>query len=85
MDYKFWKSTLYVPDIEQQGPWLNFAHTVLANKGSLTRDFRLRGNIRNFVFIAGVVDTGIKLFSGVNDNGNKLSLVSLLPVIDTVD
>jgi hypothetical protein len=31
------------------------------------------GDIRNFMFIAGVVDTSDKLFTGVNDTGDKLS------------
>jgi hypothetical protein len=36
---------------------------------------KLRGNIRNYVFIAGVSDTGEKLFILVNDFGNKLYTV----------
>ncbi len=32
-----------------------------------------------FAFIAGVVGTDEKLFTGVNDTGDKSSLVSLLP------
>ena len=31
----------------------------------------MRGDIREWIFIAGVVDTGDKLFSGVNDTGEK--------------
>jgi hypothetical protein len=34
---------------------------------------KIRGDICNFVFIACVVDTGDKLFNGVNDTGDKLS------------
>jgi hypothetical protein len=37
---------------------------------------KIRGDIRNFVFIASVVDAGHKLFTGVNDTDNKLSPVS---------
>jgi hypothetical protein len=38
----------------------------------------------NFVFIAGVNDTGDKLFTGVNNTGGGiLSLVSLTPAINT--
>jgi hypothetical protein len=32
---------------------------------------KIREDIRNFVFIAGVVDTGEKLFTGVNDNSKR--------------
>jgi hypothetical protein len=34
---------------------------------------KIRGDIRNFVFIAGFVDTSDMLFTGVNDTGDKLS------------
>jgi hypothetical protein len=33
---------------------------------------KIRGDIRERIFIAGVNDTGDKLFSGVNDTGEKL-------------
>jgi hypothetical protein len=33
---------------------------------------KIRGDIRELMFITGVVDTGDKLFSGVNDTGKKL-------------
>ncbi len=42
---------------------------------------KIRGNIRNFVFIVGVSETGKMLFSGVNDTDDKLSPVSLLRAI----
>jgi hypothetical protein len=32
---------------------------------------KIRGDIRELMFITGVVDTGDKLFSGVNDTGEK--------------
>ncbi len=32
---------------------------------------KIRGDIREWIFIAGVIDTGDKLFSGVNDTGEK--------------
>jgi hypothetical protein len=32
---------------------------------------KIRGDIRELMFIAGVVYTGEKLFSGVNDTGEK--------------
>ncbi len=32
---------------------------------------KIRGDIRELLFIAGVNDTGDKLFSGVNDTGEK--------------
>ncbi len=32
---------------------------------------KIRKDIREWIFIAGVVDTGNKLFSGVNDTGEK--------------
>ncbi len=32
---------------------------------------KIRGDIRELMFIAGVNDTGEKLFSGVNDTGEK--------------
>jgi hypothetical protein len=38
--------------------------------------------IRNLVFIAGVNDTGDKLFTGVNNISDKLLTVSLLPAIN---
>ncbi len=43
---------------------------------------KIRGDIRNFVFIAGVNDTGDKLFTGVNDTSDIFSPVSLTPVIN---
>ncbi len=42
---------------------------------------KICGDIRNFVFIASVNDTG-KLYTGVNDTGYKLLPVSLLPEIN---
>jgi hypothetical protein len=49
-------------------------------EGSMTQDFH--GDIRNFVFIASVVDTGDKLVSGVNNTSSKLSSLSFItPVI----
>jgi hypothetical protein len=39
------------------------------------------GDIRNFVFNAGVDDTVDKLFSGVNDTADKLSLMLLQEII----
>jgi hypothetical protein len=42
---------------------------------------KILGDIRNFVFIAGIKDTGVKLFTRVNDTGDKLLQVSLKPVI----
>jgi hypothetical protein len=73
--------------------------------GSLTCDFqpqgffmnqcppKIRGDIRELVFITGVNDTSDKLFSGVNDNSEKFvkilsqnfsffSLVSFTPLIN---
>jgi hypothetical protein len=47
--------------------------------GAIYNFYEIRGDIRNFLFIAGVVDTGDELFTGVNDAGDKLSPVSLLP------
>jgi hypothetical protein len=40
---------------------------------------KIRGDIRELVFITGVVDTGDKLFSGVNDTGEKC----IAGVVDT--
>jgi hypothetical protein len=51
---------------------------------------KIRGDICNFVFVTGVTG-GNKLFTGINDTRNKLSLLSLLPsindagVVDTDD
>jgi hypothetical protein len=45
---------------------------------------KIHEDIHNFVFIAGVNDTGDNLFTGINDAGDLLlllSLVSLTPVI----
>jgi hypothetical protein len=42
---------------------------------------KIRGDIRNFVFIASVVDTSDKLFTVVNDTGDEV-LVLLLPAIN---
>jgi hypothetical protein len=36
---------------------------------------KIRGDIRELMFIAGVNDTGEKLFSGVNDTGDKFLIV----------
>ena len=46
---------------------------------------KIRGDIRELMFIAGVNDTGEKLFSGVNDTGEKfmtpaINFWSLIPV-----
>jgi hypothetical protein len=40
---------------------------------------KIRGDIRELMFITGVNDTGDKLFSGVNDTGKKF----IAGVIDT--
>ncbi len=42
---------------------------------------KIRGDIRELMFITGVTDTGDKLFSGVNDTGEKC----IAGVIDTSD
>jgi hypothetical protein len=42
---------------------------------------KIRGNIRELMFITGVNDTGDKLFSGVNDTGEKF----IAGVVDTGD
>jgi hypothetical protein len=42
---------------------------------------KIRGDIRELLFITGVNDTGNKLFSGVNDTGEKF----IAGVIDTGD
>ncbi len=42
----------------------------------------IRGDIRKFVFIAGVVDNSDKLLPGVNDTGNILSPTLLLQAIN---
>jgi hypothetical protein len=36
---------------------------------------KIRGDIHELIFIAGVNDTGEKLFAGVNDTSDKLSLI----------
>jgi hypothetical protein len=36
---------------------------------------KILGDIRELMFIAGVNDTGEKLFSGVNDTGDKFLIV----------
>jgi hypothetical protein len=58
---------------------------------------KINGDIYNFVFIACVVDTGDKLFAGVNDTGDKLfqqnkkklpvskSFTFIAGIVDTVD
>ncbi len=42
---------------------------------------KIRGDIREFMFITGDNDTGNKLFSGVNDTGEKF----IAGVVDTSD
>ncbi len=42
---------------------------------------KIRGDIRELMFITGVNDTGNKLFNGVNDTGEKL----IAGVVDTGD
>ncbi len=42
---------------------------------------KIRGDIRELLFITGVNDTGNKLFSGVNDTGKKF----IAGVVDTGD
>ncbi len=39
-------------------------------------------DIHNFVFIAGLNNTGDQLFASINNTGDKLSPVSLLPAIN---
>jgi hypothetical protein len=39
-------------------------------------------DIHNFVFIASVIDTADKLFTGVNDTSEKLSPVLLVPALN---
>ncbi len=39
---------------------------------------KIRGDIHNFVFMTGVVDTGNKLFVGVNDTGDRLIWLLIL-------
>jgi hypothetical protein len=41
--------------------------------------WKIRGDIRELMFITGVNDTGDKLFSGVNDTGEKF----IAGVVDT--
>ena len=41
----------------------------------------IRGDVRELMFIAGVNDTGEKLFSGVNDTGKKI----IAGIVDTGD
>jgi hypothetical protein len=47
---------------------------------------KICGDIRNFVFIAGINDTGDKLFTGVNDTGDytlsRVHINSMTPVIN---
>jgi hypothetical protein len=43
---------------------------------------KIRGDIHNFVFMAGVNDTIDNLFTSVVATGDKLSQVSLLPAIN---
>ncbi len=49
--------------------------------GIVSNFTKIRLDIRNSVFIAGVNDTSVKLFFCVNDTGDKLLPVSLLPAI----
>ncbi len=42
---------------------------------------KIGGDIHNFVYIASFNETGDKLFTDVNDTGDNISPVSLLPVI----
>ncbi len=42
---------------------------------------KIPGDIYTFVFVAVIIETGDKLFSGINDTGDKLSPVSLLPAV----
>ncbi len=49
--------------------------------GAIENFTKIRGDIMNFVFIFGVVDTGDKPFAGVNDTDDKLWPVSLTPEI----
>jgi hypothetical protein len=50
--------------------------------GSFRICAKIRGDSHNSVFIAGIKDTSDKLFTVVNDTGEKLSLVSLLSAIN---
>ncbi len=43
--------------------------------GPFRISLKIRGDIGNSVFIAGIKDTSDKLFTVVNDTGEKLSLV----------
>jgi hypothetical protein len=43
---------------------------------------KIRRDIRNFVIIAGVIDTGDELLNSGNDTSDILSPLSLLPAIN---
>jgi hypothetical protein len=50
--------------------------------GVISNFTKIRRDSHNFMFIAVVVDTGDKLFTGVNDTSDKLLPVTLLLAIN---
>ncbi len=51
-------------------PAINPCHGEITKKPQIFS--KIRGDIREWIFIAGVIDTGDKLFAGVNDTAYKL-------------
>ncbi len=49
--------------------------------GAAVNVWKFLGDIRNFVFIADDNDNGDKLFTGVNNTGDKFSPLSFPPVL----
>jgi hypothetical protein len=47
--------------------------------GAIANFYFIRRDIHNFVFMVGINDTVDNLFTGVNDSGDKLSPMLLLP------
>ncbi len=61
--------------------WISVPKAPKYSIGAVLNFFEIRGDIREWIFIAGVNDTGDKLFSGVNDTGEKF----IAGVNDTAD
>ncbi len=61
--------------------WISVPQAPKYSIGAFLNFLKIRGDIRELMFITGVNDTGDKLFSGVNDTGE----IFIACVVDTVE
>ena len=61
--------------------WISVSWAPKYSNGAFSNFSKISGDIREWIFITGVKDTGDKLFIGVNDTGDKF----ITGVVDTSD